>query len=135
MKNRSAPILVKTLDRLWCRSIHKAVFAKSKLPNYRYIHLFLTNHGPFQQHLNNINKRDSPLCICGSPSTSLHYILDCTLTAHYHIRKHSQMSLSDCWNYVEKRPVLLRKTVDCVRFVEINEHFFVNPLPFAGDGT
>lgn len=68
----------------------------------RYLHIFLTNHGPFQEHLYNINKRDSPLCICGSPSTSLHYILNCTLTSTYHIKKHPQMSLRSWWRYVSE---------------------------------
>lgn len=101
----------------------------------RYLHIFLTNHGPFQQHLYDINKRDSPLCICGSPSTSLHYILDCTLTSHFHIKKHPHMSLSDWWTYVEERPFLLKKIVDCMRFIELNEYLFSNPLPFVGNET
>lgn len=109
-------------------------FIKLVSTNYylqdRYLFLFFTNHGPFQQHLYNINRSDSPLCICGKISVSTHYVFDCPLTSKFHLKKHRDMSLRDWFRYLIDHPVLLNKISDCVRYVEKFEHQFVNPLPY-----
>lgn len=55
--------------------------------NNRYLYIFFMNNAPFQQHLYQINKRDSTYCIYNKPSTSLHYILECPLTTHFYVKQ------------------------------------------------
>ena len=90
----------------------------------RYLYLFLTNHGPFQSHRYQIGVSDSPNCICGKYSTSLHYILDCDLTSTFHTKKNSEQTYSNWINYVLERPVFVRRMVECVQFLEKNEFLF-----------
>ena len=54
----------------------------------RYTFLFLTNHSSFQKHLNRISKKNSPTCSWDQLFTSLHYILECSITSRYHVKKH-----------------------------------------------
>lgn len=56
------------------------LISTQRFTHNRYLYLFLTNYEPFQKLLYNINKRDSPLYICVYSSTSLHYVLDSTLS-------------------------------------------------------
>ena len=66
--------------------------SNKNLISNRYLFLFLTNHGPFQIHLFQIDKRNSPKCVCDSVFTSLHYILDCETTSSVHVQKHPNQS-------------------------------------------
>lgn len=97
--------------------------------NNRSLILFFTNHGPFKQHLSKFNKSPSPYCICNKISNSLHYILDCTLTSTFHVKKARSMSLANWSEYLLKRPVLLERISECMRFLECNQFLFDNPDP------
>ena len=95
----------------------------------RELVIFLSNHGPFQSYLHRIGKRSSPLCICGQLSTSLHYILECPLTSTFHIRKDPNLTLSAWFSYILKNDNLKQKIIKCIKFIESNEHIFINPGP------
>ena len=98
--------------------------SQQQLLNNRYLFLFATNHGPFQQHRYQIDVSPSPNCICGETSDSLHYVLSCPLTSTFHIKKHQNQTLSQWLNYIIGTPTLLRRLIDCMRFVEINSYIF-----------
>lgn len=96
----------------------------------RYLIFFFTNHGPFAEHLYIIGKTDSPLCVCGGLGSSVHYILECCLTRAYHVKKHSQMSLSSWFDYLLEKPFLLDRISKCVQHICSNELYYLNPLPY-----
>lgn len=94
----------------------------------RAIILFLTNHGPFQEHLFKINRSGSPDCVCGQLSSSLHYVLECTLTSTYHIRKAPSISLNSWLIHILANPPVRRRLIDCMTFLEKNEFIFSTPI-------
>lgn len=71
------------------------------------VYNFVTNHGSFASYLNRFNKVPLSQCVCGSYQTYLPYFINYTFTAAYHIKKSSNMNLSNWFNYVKKKKNLL----------------------------
>lgn len=42
-------------------------------------------------------------CVCGNISTSLHYVLECTLSSTFLLKKHTQMTLSNWIKCVKQK--------------------------------
>lgn len=97
------------------------------LCHHRNIFLFATNHGPFPDYLFKFNKVDSPRCTCGQIGDSFHYITTCTLTSHFHIRKATEISKANWFNYILKKALLLQKIIECINILETNQALFQLP--------
>lgn len=111
----------------------KQFFPKISLDTFifdRSLFLFLTNHGPYQQHKYFIKKANSPHCICGNTSTSLHYITTCPLTTEFHIKNPTDMPLNNWFSHILKTPALIQKIKQCTHHLETHEYLYENPLPF-----
>lgn len=91
------------------------------------IYLFATNHGPFPDYLYKFDKVDSPRCTCGYRGDSIHYLTKCTLTSNFHIRKASNISTANWFNYVIKNAFLLQKIIECINVLKINQELFQLP--------
>lgn len=94
---------------------------------HRNLYLFITNHGPFPTYLSLFNKAPSPYCTCGELGDSLHYIRKCPLTAHYHIKKQTNIKLSSWFAFVLKSSILTKRIIDCVGLLELNQGLFQMP--------
>lgn len=97
-----------------------------RLISNRYLVMFLSNHGPFQSYLFKIDKSNSPLCVCGETSDSLHYILSCPLTTSFHIRYSQSTQLHDWFNFILSRADLIARISACMSYVENNTFLFEN---------
>lgn len=106
---------------------------QDRLLPHRNLYIFATNHGPYFSYLHKFNRVSSPLCVCGSYATSLHYNTQCTLTSHYHIRKSQQLPINQWFSVVLSKPSLYQKIIDCVRLLERNQTIFQNPDPYPQD--
>ena len=58
---------------------------RHRLISGQQITCFLTNRGPLPSYLHSIGKASSPYCVCGGIGNSEHYLLQCPLTARFHL--------------------------------------------------
>lgn len=75
-----------------------------------------------------IGKRISPFCIYVVSPTTLHHVLQCTLTSAYHVKKHEKMSLRDWFTYKFDRSVSPNRVIHRMHS-ENNEFLFKNHIP------
>lgn len=68
----------------------------TRLSGNKYVNAFLTNHGPFIQYLNRFHLNESEICCCGQIGNAYHYLFNCTITKHMHLKKPSGTTF-DAW--------------------------------------
>lgn len=75
------------------------------------------------------------LCVCGLPSISLHYVLDCLLTTYYHFKKYRNMAIPDWINYVSECPVIMNRISALMKVIEKNGVIFRNNIIYTSQDT